>query len=80
MDRTHRVGMPEGTTAKVTVLSARGTIDERVDRSLRDKIIAMDEVLKDPTLARLSRVTIDPAASAFTEAELGILLGHLRVG
>jgi SNF2 family DNA or RNA helicase len=78
MDRTHRVGMPEGTTAKVTVLSALGTIDERVDRALRDKLVAMDEVLRDPTLARLSRVTVDPAAPAFTDAELGILLGHLR--
>lgn len=78
MDRTHRVGMPPGTTAKVTVLSSLGTIDERIDLALRQKLEAMNEVLKDPTLARLSRVTIDPAAPGFTEDELRALLGHLR--
>jgi hypothetical protein len=70
--------MPPGTTAKVTVLSSLGTIDERIDHALRQKLEAMNEVLKDPTLARLSRITIDPAAPAFTEPELGALLGHLR--
>lgn len=78
IDRTHRVGMPEGTTARVTVLSAIGTIDERIDRALRAKLAAMDEVLKDATLARLSTVSMDPAAPAITEEELGTLLRHLR--
>lgn len=78
MDRTHRVGMPEGTRAKVTVLSALGTIDERIDRVLRTKLLAMDEVLNDSALARLARVTVDPAAPAFGQEELARLLNHLR--
>ncbi|MDT0116590.1 DEAD/DEAH box helicase [Microbacterium sp. PRF11] len=78
MDRTHRVGMPEGTHATVTVLSAVGTIDEQVDASLRAKIAAMDAMLADPTLARLAGVNSGPAAELFAPAELRELLGHLR--
>lgn len=78
MDRTHRVGMPLGTTAKVTVLKAIGTIDERIDRALRQKIEAMDCVLNDPNLARLSKVTMDATSVGFTAAELSRLLAHIR--
>lgn len=78
MDRTHRVGMPEGTTARVTVLSAMGTIDERVDRALQSKLRGMDDVLSDPALARLAGLEVGPAAAMFEPAELRGLLQHLR--
>jgi SNF2 family DNA or RNA helicase len=77
MDRTHRVGMPTGTQARAIVLKAIDTVDERVDDALRNKLLAMDEVLKDPTLGRLARVSAGPAATGFSAQELDRLLGHL---
>ncbi|MFJ4165682.1 SNF2-related protein [Microbacterium sp. NPDC089698] len=77
LDRTHRVGMPEGTRAKAIVLQAIGTIDERIDEAMRQKLQAMDEMLNDPTLARLARVKAGPAAGGFSRAELADLLRHL---
>lgn len=78
MDRTHRVGMPEGTHAKVTVLQSVDTIDERIDAALREKLTAMDNVLNDPTLTRLSQVSVGTASTGFTAGEVARLLGHLR--
>jgi superfamily II DNA or RNA helicase len=77
LDRTHRVGMPPGTTARATVLVARDTIDESVDRVLRDKVAAMRRALDDPSLSPLSLpdeedVEVDPAqAVALLFAEPG---------
>jgi superfamily II DNA or RNA helicase len=80
LDRTHRVGMPEGTRAHVTVLMARGTIDERIDAALRKKLAAMDQVLNDPTLGRLARVTIDERGNGLSPEDIRGLLRHLREG
>jgi SNF2 family DNA or RNA helicase len=80
LDRTHRVGMPEGTHAHVTVLVARGTIDERIDTALRDKLTAMDQVLNDPTLGRLARVKVDDHTIGLAPSEVTALLRHLREG
>lgn len=77
LDRTHRVGMPAGTRARAIVLQAIGTIDEQVDDALRRKLLAMDELLNDPTLGRLARVETGPAASGFSRQELQGLLAHL---
>lgn len=78
LDRTHRVGMPEGTTAHVTVLVARGTIDERIDDALRAKLKKMDRVLLDPTLARLARVEEASAEDLPDPVHARQLLAHLR--
>ncbi|WP_353618988.1 DEAD/DEAH box helicase [Microbacterium sp. ASV49] len=78
LDRTHRVGMPQGTTARAIVLQGIETIDERIDAALRRKLRAMDEVLNDPTLERLTRVQIGPAAAGFSRDELADLLRHLN--
>lgn len=77
LDRTHRVGMPSGTSAEVTLLVAEGTIDEAVDAALRDKLRAMDAVLADPTLRRLAE-TSGAANADFTEDDIGRLVAHLR--
>ncbi|MEU4377808.1 DEAD/DEAH box helicase [Pseudonocardia alni] len=54
LDRTHRVGMPQGTTASAVVLIAEGTIDERVQQVLTDKVAAMQQVLDDSALRQLA--------------------------
>lgn len=76
LDRTHRVGMPEGTTARVTLLVAPGTIDEAVDASLRRKLLDMEEKLRDPTLRRLTQP--DPEQRTLGKDERDALLRHLR--
>lgn len=77
LDRTHRVGMPDGTTARVTLLVATGTIDERVDESLRAKLIAMDAVLQDPTL-RLLASGQNRLSSDLSQEDVRVLLRHLK--
>ncbi len=80
LDRTHRVGMPKGTRARVTVLIAEGTVDEDVDRALVTKVNRMDSVLNDPTLRRLAMpVPEDPPVLA-EPADVDALLRHLRTG
>lgn len=76
LDRTHRVGMPEGTTARVTLLVASGTIDEAIHASLNRKFAEMEEYLRDPTLRRLSEP--DLGNRTIGQDELAALVAHLR--
>lgn len=76
LDRTHRVGMPEGTTARVTLLVSPDTIDEAVDASLKRKLLEMEAKLRDPTLGRLTQP--DPGEHSIGADELEALLRHLR--
>lgn len=80
IDRTHRIGMPDGTTARVRVLVAKDTIDEVVHERLRRKVEQMNTVLDDPALRRLSLPGDDPEPSRprLSEAEIADLLRHLR--
>lgn len=77
LDRTHRVGMPEGTSAEVTLLVARRTIDEHVDASLRRKLNQMEAALRDPTLGRLAGLGNERDFD-ITDEELEQLVAHLR--
>lgn len=80
IDRTHRVGMPEGTTARVKVLLARNTIDQIVHERLRGKVERMNTVLDDPALRRLALPDDDTKAGRprLSEVEIAELLRHLR--
>lgn len=79
LDRTHRVGMPEGTRARVTVLVAGDTIDEDVHSALMAKLTAMDEVLNDPTLRRLALPAKESDLAGLDGAtDVDALLRHLR--
>lgn len=67
LDRTHRLGMGTEEPARVVVLVAEDTIDERVDELLSAKIERMASVLNDRTLQVLSMAGIgrgDEAAAA----------------
>lgn len=75
IDRTHRVGMPEGTTAKVTILVSAGTIDEDVDTALKRKLLEMDETLCDPTLRHMTESTEDSVQ--LTANEIADLISHI---
>ena len=75
LDRTHRVGMPSGTTARVTLLVARGTIDELIHKSLNRKFAEMDEKLRDPTLRRMAEPNL--GSRGVGPAEVAALVAHL---
>lgn len=76
LDRTHRVGMPPGSTAKVTLLVAPDTIDEAIHASLNRKLIGMEEKLRDPSLRRLTEP--EAGSRAVGQEELAALVEHLR--
>lgn len=77
LDRTHRVGMPPGTQAQVTVLVAAQTIDERIDDVLSSKLVDMDKALLDPTLSRLAGVGRE-SGTPLSKGEVDRLVTHLR--
>jgi superfamily II DNA or RNA helicase len=76
LDRTHRVGMPTGTTARVALLVAADTIDEAVNASLNRKLLDMDAKLRDATLRRLADP--DLVSRALGAEEMAALVAHLR--
>jgi SNF2 family DNA or RNA helicase len=76
LDRTHRVGMPPGTSAKVTLLVAPQTIDEAIHDSLNRKLIDMENTLRDPTLRRLAEPEL--GSRAVGPDEIAALVAHLR--
>jgi hypothetical protein len=80
LDRTHRVGMPEGTRARVTVLIAEGTVDQDVEAALIRKMAKMDSVLDDPTLRRLAMPDFGEPADLADADDVDALLRHLRAG
>jgi SNF2 family DNA or RNA helicase len=53
-DRIHRLGLAEGTLTRFTYLISRGTIDEMVDGRLREKVIALSELVGDPELVSVA--------------------------
>jgi SNF2 family DNA or RNA helicase len=53
-DRIHRLGLAEGTVTRFTYLISRGTIDELVDDRLREKVIALAELVGDPDLVSVA--------------------------
>jgi SNF2 family DNA or RNA helicase len=53
-DRIHRLGLADGTVTRFTYLISRGTIDELVDDRLREKVIALSELVGDPELVSVA--------------------------
>ncbi|NED92188.1 DNA helicase, partial [Streptomyces sp. SID11233] len=54
LDRIHRLGLAPGTETSVTVLAARGTVDEVVAARLDQKLEFMGAILDDPGVQELS--------------------------
>lgn len=54
VDRIHRLGLKPGTDTRITVLTACGTIDERVGRRLQDKTVRLAQMLDDEGLAAMA--------------------------
>ncbi|MFB7263074.1 DEAD/DEAH box helicase [Streptomyces nojiriensis] len=79
LDRIHRLGLAPDTETRVTVLAARGTIDEVVQARLDQKLEFMGKILDDPTVQQLADLQEEPSVAAgLAPADVAALLRHLR--
>jgi SNF2 family DNA or RNA helicase len=78
LDRIHRLGLAPDVETRVTVLAARGTIDEVVELRLAKKLEFMGKILDDPSVQQLSDLEEEPAvASGLESSDVQALLNHI---
>ncbi|MGW6933353.1 DEAD/DEAH box helicase [Lentzea sp. NPDC054927] len=78
LDRIHRLGLAADVETRVTVLAARGTIDEVVELRLAKKLEFMGKILDDPSVQQLSDLEEEPAvASGLESSDVQALLNHI---
>jgi hypothetical protein len=53
-DRIHRLGLADNVITRFTLLESQNSIDDSVDRRLRDKVFALSRLMDDPGLVRVS--------------------------
>jgi len=79
LDRIHRLGLPPGTSTRVTVLASERTIDEVVAARLADKLAFMGGILDDPAVQQLADLDEEPPiGGGLSYGDLQALMGHLR--
>ncbi|UJV43212.1 DEAD/DEAH box helicase [Streptomyces sp. AMCC400023] len=78
LDRIHRLGLPPDTETRVTVLAARGTIDEIVAMRLEKKLHFLGSVLDDPAVRQLGDLQEEETTGLGMDADdIHALLAHL---
>ncbi|AYN41128.1 DEAD/DEAH box helicase [Streptomyces dangxiongensis] len=78
LDRIHRLGLAPDAETRVTVLAARGTIDEVVEIRLDQKLEFMGKILDDPTVQQLADLEEEPAVAAgLAPSDMEALLRHM---
>ena len=78
LDRIHRLGLPETTETRITLLISAGTIDEAIDRRVRAKAERMGTMLDDPDLATMALPDEEEyGAPVEDEGDVKALLAHL---
>lgn len=78
IDRIHRLGLAETVETRITFLVCEGTIDETVDRRVRDKAERLSQMLDDQDLITMALPDEELGYSEVIDAEdLDALFGHL---
>ncbi|GAB1335835.1 DEAD/DEAH box helicase [Streptomyces sp. E-15] len=78
LDRIHRLGLAPDTETRVTVIAARGTIDEVVEVRLDQKLEFMGRILDDPTVQQLADLEEEPSVAAgLAPGDIEALLRHI---
>ncbi|WP_239101579.1 DEAD/DEAH box helicase [Microbispora amethystogenes] len=81
LDRIHRLGLSPDAETRITVLAARGTVDEIVALRLEEKLEFMARVLDDPDVQQLADLQEEPSlAGGMDMADVRALLGHIGNG
>ncbi|MFE9384147.1 DEAD/DEAH box helicase [Streptomyces sp. NPDC007025] len=78
LDRIHRLGLAEDAETRITVFSARDTIDEVVEVRLKDKLEFMSKVLDDPAVQQLGDLQDAPTGiGGLDSADVRAVLKHI---
>ncbi len=78
LDRIHRLGLPDDVVTTFTIFSTAGTIDERVDRRVEEKVVRLSQLLADDHLVQLALPDDEePAAVLDENADLEEVLAEL---
>ena len=67
-DRIHRLGLNPDVETKFTLLLSKRSIDQSVDRRLRDKVVALSVLMDDPGLVEVSLPEVDIGDAAVDQA------------
>lgn len=79
LDRIHRLGLAPNTATNITVLAARGTIDEVIHTRLKDKVEFTAAILDDPDIEVLGDLEEEAPISGGMDAEdVRALMGYLN--
>jgi SNF2 family DNA or RNA helicase len=80
-DRIHRLGLDPSVETKFTFLLSEGSIDQSVDRRLRDKVVALSVLMDDPGLVEVSLPEADGDNGAEDQAlessDVNAITAHL---
>jgi SNF2 family DNA or RNA helicase len=78
VDRIHRLGM-ENVDTRITFLVTEGTVDQVVDRRIREKAERLGAILEDRDIATMALPDEEDYGRAIeTEEDLAALFAHLR--
>ncbi|MDN4473463.1 DEAD/DEAH box helicase [Demequina zhanjiangensis] len=79
LDRIHRLGLPEDTETRVTILTASSTIDDRVNSRVEDKTRRLALMLNDPALTQMALPDDDDTGDVIDDMlDLAEVMEHLR--
>lgn len=78
LDRIHRLGLSPKAETRVTILAARGTIDEVVTLRLEKKLKFMGRILDDPEVQQLADLQEESSIiGGMDTADVQALLDHI---
>ncbi|WP_380108263.1 SNF2-related protein [Kribbella qitaiheensis] len=81
LDRIHRLGLPDDTETRIYLLTAAGTIDDRVRRRVEVKMRRLSQMLDDPELVGLALPDEEDSGPVLDdELDLREVLQHLAQG
>jgi hypothetical protein len=79
MDRIHRLGLEEGVETRICVLVTQGTIDDVVDRRVKDKAARLSLILDDPDIMTMALPNEEDYGAPLDSVEdLAALFQHLK--
>lgn len=79
VDRIHRLGLAPDQETRITFLLTSGTVDDVVDRRVKDKAERLGRMLNDPDIATMALPDDEDYGPPIeTEEDLAALFAHLR--